>query len=600
MNEEMVTYQKKFKENIQYLINQNKLKEAKELLSEYEKIIKDDIEIYSIKSVIAIMEGNLEEAKNILLCGYSINKENFDILYNLGFIYQSYGENELAIKYYKQALQNSKTKNEAEEAYKMLQQLGVKEDKSELKVKEKSYKKILYLGWLGKGNVGDELLYEIFKKMLFDNIKKEKYNIWIDSFCPTVGYEIDLSQYDLIVLGGGSLFLLSGYEDLCLKAIENNIPVVTWGTGIDLRDAEIIHNVIDAFEKNKPVRFQISRTFNIINNAKYVSVRGNLDKFLLNNNKIQVIGDPGIIFGKLNKKYNEITEVKGYKDSQNDLVLINWGTSFNNIAGKNEKKVEEELKQAVDYLLAEGYKVIVYPIWVEDISICKEFVSYFNSPNIKLIEKVYDVYGLAYLINKCRFTINFKLHANVLSMAMQKPFIALAYGLKCYDFAESINSVNLILHTDEVSAEKIIEKVKFIEQNYANIRERFSKYIDFYQEKQLNFMDKLIKLIVDDLSNQQKEPEPSEKPNEIRNERKLIFKSIGKNVQIERDNRFIDPHMMEIGNNVYIGFGGFFVASGGIKIGDGSILAHNVEIMTRNHNYDSDDLQSIPYDSRFV
>ena len=37
MNEEMVTYQKKFKENIQYLINQNKLKEAKELLSEYER-----------------------------------------------------------------------------------------------------------------------------------------------------------------------------------------------------------------------------------------------------------------------------------------------------------------------------------------------------------------------------------------------------------------------------------------------------------------------------------------------------------------------------------------------------------------------------------
>ncbi|WP_108669007.1 acyltransferase [Peribacillus acanthi] len=57
---------------------------------------------------------------------------------------------------------------------------------------------------------------------------------------------------------------------------------------------------------------------------------------------------------------------------------------------------------------------------------------------------------------------------------------------------------------------------------------------------------------------------------------------------------------MEIGNDVFIGFGGFYVASGGISIGNGTIIAHKVEIMTRNHNYDSEDLKSIPYDSRYI
>lgn len=80
----------------------------------------------------------------------------------------------------------------------------------------------------------------------------------------------------------------------------------------------------------------------------------------------------------------------------------------------------------------------------------------------------------------------------------------------------------------------------------------------------------------------------------------ICFKRIGYNVQIEQGNKFIDSKNMEVGNNVYIGFGGFYIASGGIRVGNGTILAHQVEIITRNHNYDSEGLQSIPYDGVYV
>ena len=36
-----------------------------------------------------------------------------------------------------------------------------------------------------------------------------------------------------------------------------------------------------------------------------------------------------------------------------------------------------------------------------------------------------------------------------------------------------------------------------------------------------------------------------------------------------------------------------------IKIATGTILAHNIQIFTRNHNYNSDDLKYLPYDERF-
>lgn len=72
-------------------------------------------------------------------------------------------------------------------------------------------------------------------------------------------------------------------------------------------------------------------------------------------------------------------------------------------------------------------------------------------------------------------------------------------------------------------------------------------------------------------------------------------------------NVFIDPTVdiygpMTIGNNVHIQFGCKFFAdaAGGVTIGDGCIFAHEVQVLTRNHNYDSDDLEYIPYDQKYI
>lgn len=76
------------KENINLLINNGKIEEAKVLVDEYKKMVSDDIEIYSIEAVIAIMEDNFEEAESILKEGLSKDYNNFDLLYNLGYLYE--------------------------------------------------------------------------------------------------------------------------------------------------------------------------------------------------------------------------------------------------------------------------------------------------------------------------------------------------------------------------------------------------------------------------------------------------------------------------------------------------------------------------------
>lgn len=139
----MEPYKKKFEENIQQLIEQGLISEAKELLKEYEEIVKGDSELYSMKGVIAIMEGDWDGAKNTLLEGLKLDSENFDLLYNLAFVYQSAAQNELAIKCYVKALCYAQNEKSAGAVYSSIRALNLKKEtttKSQERLSHQKYK----------------------------------------------------------------------------------------------------------------------------------------------------------------------------------------------------------------------------------------------------------------------------------------------------------------------------------------------------------------------------------------------------------------------------------------------------------------------------
>ena len=80
--------------------------------------------------------------------------------------------------------------------------------------------------------------------------------------------------------------------------------------------------------------------------------------------------------------------------------------------------------------------------------------------------------------------------------------------------------------------------------------------------------------------------------------RNIKFSNIGSNT-IYKSVRsvFLYPHNITIGNNVNIGPGAVFDGAGKIEIGDGVIFGPEVIIYSRNHNYNSIDLKSLPYDN---
>lgn len=124
-NSDFESYKRQLKENIQYLVEEGFLSEAKQIICEYEEIVDSDIDIYSIKGVIAMMEGNLDEAERVLKEGFTINRAHFDINYNLGYLYQIKEEKQSAIEYYRKALQNAEKKVDVDDVTSILKSLEV-------------------------------------------------------------------------------------------------------------------------------------------------------------------------------------------------------------------------------------------------------------------------------------------------------------------------------------------------------------------------------------------------------------------------------------------------------------------------------------------
>ena len=89
--------------------------------------------------------------------------------------------------------------------------------------------------------------------------------------------------------------------------------------------------------------------------------------------------------------------------------------------------------------------------------------------------------------------------------------------------------------------------------------------------------------------------------------RKIAFKKKLDELKSYGEHSFIDdtcilenPAKISISNNVHIQRGcQLYGSGGGISIGEGTILAHQVQIFARNHLYDSDDLKYVPYDERY-
>lgn len=96
-------YKIQVKKNINVLLEQGNLQDAKLLITEYKKIVSDDIEIYSLDAIIEIMEGKLVEAEKTLKDGLTLEPFNEDLLFNKSYLMDITDRKQEAIECYSNA-----------------------------------------------------------------------------------------------------------------------------------------------------------------------------------------------------------------------------------------------------------------------------------------------------------------------------------------------------------------------------------------------------------------------------------------------------------------------------------------------------------------
>ncbi|OCT13582.1 hypothetical protein A8709_18485 [Paenibacillus pectinilyticus] len=351
-------------------------------------------------------------------------------------------------------------------------------------------KRMLYLGWIGFNNIGDELMWQLFRDYCWRFLPSKEYEV-----IPSIpGVDIrNHGPYDTIVLGGGSL-LIPGYIDVVHQAIQQNKKVIIWGSGHDRREYTPLDESgqvslhLAYTEEHKATSIKLAE---VVSQSAFCGVRGPLSLQFLQHSgvpmeKVVISGDPGFLLPSPARLKSE---------SSKHVIGVNWGTAYNRIFGGNEEKVEQHLVEALRRLIRQGYDITIFPVWGPDREACERLYRKLGDPeHVKLDQRLHHYEDLLEIMQGYDLTINFKLHSNYLSAAAGVPFICLGYRFKSLDFGYSVNLSDYVLptHLDQLT-EVILDRVAKIEENKASILEQFEVSRNSYRTLlELPFKEKLL------------------------------------------------------------------------------------------------------------
>lgn len=352
-------------------------------------------------------------------------------------------------------------------------------------------KTILYIGWVGFGNQGDDLTFELFVDTASKKAKEQGLNVQIKGMYPASFDEFTLARLapDVVVLGAGSLFEPVYLKPLVL-ANQAAIPTVIWGSGYD----SLLESPLDASRIDPDSAFMIRQ---VVKNAAFIGVRGPytlemLEAIGATSPHLHVVGDPGLL---LDHREDDAL-LPTLEKVKTPIVAVNWGTAGNNVLGGQEKAVADDLSEALRQL-SHDLSIVIYPVWPRDLPACKDLYHSLDHPNCTLLDWVPSREELVALYTKSLFSVNMKLHANVFSAALGCPFLNLAYRMKGFDFASSLGWTEfVILFSEPDRKETMLRSMEKLQLNREQYQRRLQARKKDYVTQLAALTDQMLSLLI--------------------------------------------------------------------------------------------------------
>jgi hypothetical protein len=356
----------------------------------------------------------------------------------------------------------------------------------------------LYMGWLGHFNAGDDLLFYEIEKMITSTslhlnppIAVSLHPLYVANPCEQL--LVDMSQYDFIILGGGSILTQDEYSCQLNQAVSLNLPIFVGGSGWDPRTPIKNGDILDLDYDIWRDRFARAGEFG------WGGVRGPMTFLPLHhyfpNTKLDIIGDAGML---VNPDDYQIRPTF-IPDELSQYIAVGYGVNVGNSIYHQNK--DGALDQAIfSFVLHEiiqnGRNIVLYAMDGPSLQVIDNL---FKSVSMTLAQKKDDdghlsiheghIHIIPHVLDagsSCRLfyhataTVNYKLHGSIMSGGVGTPFVAMAYHFKHWDFAADYeqNLDELTINTDAVE-----KNWKILSRALATILEptRYSELKELFQ-----------------------------------------------------------------------------------------------------------------------
>ncbi|MBD2257690.1 polysaccharide pyruvyl transferase family protein [Pseudanabaena sp. FACHB-2040] len=318
-----------------------------------------------------------------------------------------------------------------------------------------------YIGFLGHQNLGDEILFDAFKK-LFPALQLLAYDGAVDRVHnpPFSYYPAELALYrrvvkpgpfyDLVFLGGGTLINRRHYLSRLGHAVQQYRCAV-FGTGV--ADPMFWHEQ----DRSEDFLQQIKQWIPVLKDVAVVKVRGPHSAQILASYGLprpEFIGDPALSMCRPRITPHRRTGTIGLNVGSHGTL---WG---------DQERVYQIVTALVQQLIDRGWRVELLPFDPGDLKISRFIAQQFKPTLVSLWPHFYQAKLTLERIQSYDLVIGQRLHSIVLACGCGVPFVALKYAPKCDDFLSSVDCLEFAAKTDALDLDHLLSLVSQIDRNY--------------------------------------------------------------------------------------------------------------------------------------
>ncbi len=328
--------------------------------------------------------------------------------------------------------------------------------------------RIRYIGYVGEGSVGDDVVYAAFQEYIENNLRIPAKLFIRKPYLSKMRF-LEERNYDFHIVGGGTCLSPMGREWVDKKAAK----LADWNFPFCL------YSVSGVNEQSRGEYAKTKKSLKMLDSiarkSLFSSVRDSEAYSLLkkgNAKNLSLDGDATFYFVKNLYRYREKPSPEPRKIG---LVLADVRPQWLGVYEFDKAQVIEEIKAFCVELLAEGYRVEPLLFNTSDKELYAEFA---KSIGISFEGQEYpDLSFLADAICSCRALVGMRLHSSIFACACGTPFVSIIYKkpiktlLDDWDYKYQVD-------VREISKASLRNQINSVLSSEAEIRKRSHEISD--------------------------------------------------------------------------------------------------------------------------